>query len=108
MTQKEAMDIIQYQPDFINKEALIDGMRQVFIYRGSYNPHGWIGESTPTVYRLVFENNILVAIDSDKDYEQIRINDQRRFEQARKEAEERRTAAIIEAQKKKEEEKKSK
>lgn len=101
MTKQRVLDIIQYQPDFMNKEVFSDGLREILIYRGSYNPNGWIGEATPTVYRLIFENNYLVVVDADKDYEQIRIQEQRRIEQARKEAEDRRIAAIIEAQKKK-------
>lgn len=107
MTKQRVMDIIQYEPDFLNKEAFSDGLREILIYRGSYSQN-WMSESTPTVYRLIFENNHLVVVDADKDYEQIRIYEQRRIEQARKEAEDKRTAALIEAQKKKEEEKKSK
>lgn len=106
MTKQNVLNFIQYQPDFINREAYSDGLREIFVYRGSYSRHGWMEEATPMVYRLVFENNTLVVIDSDKDFEQIRINDRRRFEQERKEAEEKRTAALIEAQKKSKEKEK--
>lgn len=106
MTKQRVLDIVQYQPDFVNKEAFSDGMREILVYRGSHSPLGWMGETIPTVYRLVLENGRLVVVDADKDYEQVRINEQHRIEQARKEAEDRRTAALIEAQKKKEEESK--
>lgn len=106
MTKQNVLNFIQYQPDFINREAYSDGLREIFVYRGSYSRLGWMEEATPMVYRLVFENNTLVVIDSDKDFEQIRINDRRRFEQERKEAEEKRTAALIEAQKKSKEKEK--
>ena len=38
------------------------------------------------VYHLVIENGVLVVVDSDKDYEQIHINERRRYEEAQKEA----------------------
>lgn len=108
MSKKEVLNFIQYQPDFINKEAFPDGLREIFVYRGAFSPHGWIGESTPMVYRLIFENNTLVVIDSDKDFEQININERQRIERERKEAEEKRTAALIEALEKSKEKEKEK
>ena len=45
-----------------------------------------MSEPVPMVYHLVLENGVLVVVDSDKDYEQIHINERRRYEEARKEA----------------------
>lgn len=104
--KKDVMDAIKYPPDFVNKEAMEGGVREVLIYRGSYSPNGWMSAGTPTVYRLVFENNRLVTVDSDVDYEQVRIDEQRRIENARRETVERRLSAILEAQKQQKEEKK--
>lgn len=86
MTKAEVLKAMRYGPDFVNKEALDEGVREILIYRGSYQPYGWVSEPVPMVYRLVLENGVLVVVDSDKDYEQIHINERRRYEEARNEA----------------------
>lgn len=86
MTKSEVLKVMRYGPDFVNKEALDEGVREILVYRGSYQPYGWMSEPVPMVYHLVLENGVLVVVDSDKDYEQIHINERRRYEEARKEA----------------------
>jgi len=86
MTKSEVLKVMRYGPDFVNKEALDEGVREILVYRGSYQPYGWMSEPVPMVYHLVIENGVLVVVDSDKDYEQIHINERRRYEEARKEA----------------------
>lgn len=86
MTKSEVLKVMRYGPDFVNKEALDEGVREVLVYRGSYQPYGWMSEPVPMVYHLVLENGVLVVVDSDKDYEQIHINERRRYEEAQKEA----------------------
>ena len=86
MTKAEVLKTMRYGPDFVNKEALDEGVREILVYRGSYQPYGWMSEPVPMVYHLVIENGVLVVVDSDKDYEQIHINERRRYEEARKEA----------------------
>lgn len=86
MTKAEVLKTMRYGPDFVNKEALDEGVREILVYRGSHQPYGWVSEPVPMVYRLVLENGVLVVVDSDKDYEQIHINERRRYEEARNEA----------------------
>lgn len=86
MTKSEVLKVMRYGPDFVNKEALDKGVREILVYRGSYQPYGWMSEPVPMVYHLVLENGVLVVVDSDKDYEQIHINERRRYEEAQKEA----------------------
>ncbi|WP_288764486.1 hypothetical protein [uncultured Porphyromonas sp.] len=86
MTKSEVLKVMRYGPDFVNKEALDEGVREILVYRGSYQPYGWMSEPVPMVYHLVLENGVLVVVDSDKDYEQIHINERRRYEEAQKEA----------------------
>ena len=86
MTKSEVLKVMRYGPDFVNKEALDEGVREILVYRGSYKPYGWMSEPVPMVYHLVLENGVLVVVDSDKDYEQIHINERRRYEEAQKEA----------------------
>lgn len=86
MTKSEVLKVMRYGPDFVNKEALDEGVREILVYRGSYQPYGWMSEPVPMVYHLVIENAVLVVVDSDKDYEQIHINERRRYEEAQKEA----------------------
>lgn len=86
MTKSEVLKVMRYGPDFVNKEALDVGVREILVYRGSYQPYGWMSEPVPMVYHLVIENGVLVVVDSDKDYEQIHINERRRYEEAQKEA----------------------
>ncbi|CCY10644.1 MULTISPECIES: hypothetical protein [environmental samples] len=86
MTKSEVLKVMRYGPDFVNKEALDEGVREILVYRGSYQPYGWMSEPVPMVYHLVIENGVLVVVDSDKDYEQIHINERRRYEEAQKEA----------------------
>lgn len=86
MTKSEVLKVMRYGPDFVNKEALDEGVREILVYRGSYQPYGWMSEPVPMVYHLVIENGVLVVVDSDKYYEQIHINERRRYEEAQKEA----------------------
>lgn len=86
MTKAEVLKAMRYGPDFVNKELLDEGVREILVYRGSYQPYGWVSEPVPMVYRLVLENGVLVVVDSDKDYEQIHINERRCYEEARNEA----------------------
>ena len=58
MTKSEVLKVMRYGPDFVNKEALDEGVREILVYRGSYQPYGWMSEPVPMVYHLVIENGV--------------------------------------------------
>lgn len=98
MSKKDVLDILEYAPDYLNREAFQGREREMLIYTGRVYDNvdfTW----NPMIYTLVFEDGKLVVINMDKDYEQMRIEETRRIEAERKEAEEKRTAAIVAAQK---------
>lgn len=107
MSVSTVRQYIDHEPNSLSREINNGSKRDVLVYFGRYSP-GWGHGYTPMIYTLFFENDQLVAIDIEEDWQRIRMEERRRIEQERAEAEERRTQALIEAQKAEREKEKKK
>lgn len=72
MPQDELRSRVPFEPDFSAKELLKnDVVREMFTYRGTIVKK-WPQRDIPIFYHLVFEDGILVAVESEEDVEEVR------------------------------------